>query len=472
MTARRVLALVLAASAMGVVLPTVADAASVAYVDNGEVWVSNLDGSRKIKLADPVVNSDGDTETWLDVAASDSGRIVAVRNKPGRNGQFNWFKIWEPDLSSTVEGPLNAKSGWTIYIYPLSLDITADGSTLVYGFSNSGSCCPISYARGTYVRPATNSVFDPIDIPGQTWPTLNGGRVVSASGSTVSIQKPGTTYGYRPEDFDPWFTLNPPANTDLHRTDTAANGKVVAFELETRDPGSSNVTAGTVSLAPIGSLDPAALPDFAKGCDVASAGPAAEVSLGQDATRFAWVDGGGLKVAGIPDFSGVDACTLTAPAVVISATGRHPSIRPTDLPAPASTPPPGGTTTTPGGTTTTPGGTTPPPGTTTAPLAATLPTRATVAALKGTGLAVKVTVKQAGRVTAKGSVPGTRVGRRSKTPVVVATGAATATKAGTITIKLKLSKAFRKRAKKLKGTKLTVRITQGTRTVTRTLTLR
>ena len=109
----------------------------MAYIDNGEVWLSSLDGAQKVRLAAPVVNGEGDTEKWLAVAQSDSGRIVAARNKPGRMSQFSWFKVWEPNGSSTVEGPLNAPTGWTSYTYPLGFDITADGAHMVYGYSNT-----------------------------------------------------------------------------------------------------------------------------------------------------------------------------------------------------------------------------------------------------------------------------------------------------------------------------------------------
>ena len=77
-------AVLLAAVVAGVLTPAVADAASVAYVDNGEVWLASLDGAKKARLATPVVNSAGETENWMDIAQSDGGRIVAVRNKPGR----------------------------------------------------------------------------------------------------------------------------------------------------------------------------------------------------------------------------------------------------------------------------------------------------------------------------------------------------------------------------------------------------
>ena len=71
-----------------------AGAASIAYIDGGEVWLSSLDGAQKTRLATHVVNPSGETEKWLAVAASDNGRIVAARNFPGRNSGFSWFKAW------------------------------------------------------------------------------------------------------------------------------------------------------------------------------------------------------------------------------------------------------------------------------------------------------------------------------------------------------------------------------------------
>src|SRR3954447_25111064 len=201
--APRLAALAVLLTAAAVATPAVADAASVAYVDKGEVWLASLDGAKKARVASPVVNSAGETETWQDVAQSDGGRIVAVRNKPGRISNFSWFKIWEPDGSSTVEGPLNASPGWSQYVYPLGFDITADGKHLVYGFSNSSGCCPITFQTGIYARPATNSSLSPINVTGQQYPTLLGSRIIGASGGVVSVQRTASsTYG---PDFDPWL---------------------------------------------------------------------------------------------------------------------------------------------------------------------------------------------------------------------------------------------------------------------------
>ena len=44
--------------------PGAAGAASIAYIDGGDVWLSSLDGQQKVRLAAPVVNAVGNTETW------------------------------------------------------------------------------------------------------------------------------------------------------------------------------------------------------------------------------------------------------------------------------------------------------------------------------------------------------------------------------------------------------------------------
>src|SRR5829696_4331504 len=102
---RRTIALAIAVIAALVVVaaaPGAAGAASIAYIDGGDVWLSSLDGTQKVRLATPVVNAGGETEKWLAVGASDGGRIVAVRNVPGRQASFSWFKVWEPNGTSTV----------------------------------------------------------------------------------------------------------------------------------------------------------------------------------------------------------------------------------------------------------------------------------------------------------------------------------------------------------------------------------
>jgi hypothetical protein len=448
-------AVLLATLVAAVLTPAAAEAASVAYVDKGEVWLASLDGTKKVRLAKPVVNSSGETENWIDIAQSDGGRIVAVRNKPGRIANFSWFKIWEPNGTSTVEGPLNAPGGWTTYVYPLGFDITANGSHLVYGYSNSSSCCPITFARGTYVRPATNSVLNPIDNSSQTHPSLFGSRIISLEDSStpkvINVQDADSGNPYSTA-FTPWLDTTG-VMLDLEGVDVAANGRLLALGFETWNGGTQ--TVGKIAVIAIQGVDQAPVFPAAVDCFLPASGIARDASLAPDAKTIAWKDGGGVKVAGSPS-TAADPCVMGSPPVVLSATGEHPSIGGANVAAflPKSTTPP------------------PPTGGTPDDLVVTLPAKITAKALRRSrGVKVKVAVSGPGRVSIKGTVPARRLGRKGK-PVVVVTGKGLAAAAGTVTIRLRLNAVGRKRVRKLKGARLTLRIAQGSRTAKKTVRLR
>jgi len=437
-------AVLLAAVVAAIAAPAAAGAASVAYVDNGEVWLSSLDGSQKVRLAGHVVNGSGETEKWLAVAASDSGRIVAVRNFPGRIASFSWFKVWEPDGTSTVEGPLNAPSGWTIYVYPLGFDVTADGKHMVYGYSNNSSCCPITFAQGTYVRPVTNSVLPPIVTSGQEEPTLFGSRLIAHSGTTVNAQTAAsTTYG---SDFTPWLDVSG-VGLELRRTDVAANGQLAALEFEQWNGGTQ--TVGKIAVLATQGVDQP--PTFAVDCFLPATGIAQDVSLSADAKRIAWTDDQGLKVAGTPA-SAADPCVLTAPAIVISPTASQGAIGGANVTSFVQTAPPA-----------------PPPTGSAAPVAA-APKRVKLKTL-AKGVPIKVKVAGAGKVRLSGTVPA-KVLRRKGKPVVVATGSAIALQAGTVTVKLRLTAAGRKKRKRLRGARMTLRVSHAGLTATKRVRLR
>jgi hypothetical protein len=433
-------------------LAPAAGAASIAYIDRGEVWLSSLDGKQKVRLATPVVNGAGQTEKWLAVAASDSGRIVAARNVPGRISRFSWFKVWEPNGTSTVEGPLNAPAGWTVYVYPLGFDVTADGRHMVYGYSNSSSCCPISFAEGTYVRPVTNSALDPIVISGQQEPTLFGSRVIAHEGATLNVQTTAATpYG---TDFTPWLDVSA-TGLELRRTDLAANGRLAALELEQWSGGSQ--TIGRIAVVATQGVDQP--PTFAVDCFVPASGVAKEASLSADATRIAWKDDQGLKVAGAPT-TAADPCALTSPPVVISPTASQGAIGGANvaafLPAPPPARPPAGG---------------PPPTGGAAPVV-TVPRKVTRTALaRAKGVPIKVKVARAGKVKISGTVPA-RILRRRGRPIIVATGSATAKRAGTVRVRVRLTAAARKQRKRLKGARMTLRVSQGRLSTTTRVRLR
>ena len=432
-----------------------AGAASIAYVDGGDVWLSSLDGQQKVRLATPVVNGAGETEKWLAVAASDNGRIVAARNVPGRIARFSWFKVWEPNGTSTVEGPLNAPSGWAAYVYPLGFDVTADGNHMVYGYSNSGFCCPMSFAQGTYVRPVTNSPLDPIEVSGEH-PTLFGSRMIAGTGATVGVQ--GTSAPPYGTDFTPWIDVSA-SGLDLRRTDVAANGQLAAIELEQWSGGSQ--TIGKIGVVATQGVDQP--PTFAVDCFLPASGVATDASLSPDATRIAWTDDDGLRVAGAPT-TAADPCALTSPPVVISPTASQGAIGGADVAAflPTSAQPP----------TTGPLPTTGPPSTGGGAPVATVPRRVTTRALasaKGVPILVKVT--RAGKIKISGTVPARTLSRRGG-PVVVAIGSKTAERAGTVTVRLRLTAAARRKRNRLKGARMTLRVSHGGLSTTKRLTLR
>jgi hypothetical protein len=442
--------LLLAAVMAAIAIPAVANAASVAYVDKGEVWLASLDGSKKVRLAKPVVNSAGDTEEWLDVAQSDGGRIVAVRNKPGRMSSFSWFKIWEPDGRSVVEGPLNAPGGWVVYVYPLGFDITANGSHLVYGYSNTSACCPTQLGRGTYVRPATNSSLAPIVTSGQTSPSLFGSRIIALDGAVIDVQDADAGNPYT-NTFTPWLDTSA-VGFDLEGVDIAANGRLAALGFETWNGGTQ--TVGKIAVLAIQGVDQPFTVPAAVDCVLPAAGIARDASLAPDAGTIAWKDGGGVKVARTPS-TAADPCVMGSTPIVLSPTAAHPSIGGANVAAFLPK--------TPGG----PAG----PGAA-APLVVKLPAKVRAKALAASrGVAVKVTVGGPGKVSVRGTVPARRLGRRGK-PVLVATGKRVARAAGTVTIRVRLTTTGRKRVRRLKGARLTLRITQGSLKATKVVRLR
>jgi hypothetical protein len=464
-----------------------AHAAGVAYIQTepgksyGQVVVASLDGQTKVQLSP--TPTDPPDERWLDVAQGDGGQIIGVRNVPGRQGQFATFAIWQPDGTLTDQGPLQNISGYSVNVLPLSVDITPDGKSMVYGYSNSRFTTQYEFAQGFVPQSvATRSSGTPLNTSGQEWPTLAGRRVVSISGGTISVQDDATSNPYA-GTFTPWLSV--PAPYTGRRTDVAANGRVAAVELYSGD-------VERIGMFPITGLGGAISP-VDHDCFLPTAGNGKEVSLLQDGTRVAYVDDGGVRVAPVTDFAGlVTDCAPTTP-VTIDPAGRHPSLGPIDVvaiknartppppPPPATTP--GGTTTTPGGTTTTPGGTTTTPGgtlpTTDPQPAAKAPTVTVAASAKAATLGtpagdpVTVSVAKAGKVTLALTVSSKTLGQAGKAKtIVLATGTGTAKARGRLSVKLKATAAGRRVLKKLKGKTLRLRITFGGRTTTKTVKLR
>jgi hypothetical protein len=88
-----------------------------------------------------------------------------------------------------------------------------------------------------------------------------------------------------------------------------------------------------------------------------------------------------------------------------------------------------------------------------------------------TGLTLKLTVPARGKVTVTGSVTPKTLGLKGKRAIVVATGSATATKAGKLSLHLKLNATGRKYRTRLKGATIVLQIKQRKKTTTKRVKL-
>lgn len=296
---------------------TAAEAASVAYIDKGGVWVSSLNGKQKRRVA----GKTKDGRRWQELAQADNGRILAVRRPPKKMSTINSFTLWGPTGKRIYQGNLGWEPGWTSYAYPLSLDLTANGRNVVYGYSVMKYGYPVSQLQeGTYVAYADRpGIVNPFKISGEKWPTLAGNRLVTGSSdSLVSVQD---RTGQPPfsDSFTPWLNLDP-QGAELHRVDVAANGRLAGVELMMWD-------GGTVSDGGIVMVRTASLGGTATGsCLLPTRGIATQVSIAQDGSSVAWHDQRGVVVSGAPVFGSSTTCGLKRKAAVISKTATYPSI--------------------------------------------------------------------------------------------------------------------------------------------------
>jgi hypothetical protein len=431
----------IAAALACLVVAAPAAATQVSYIDGGEIWVSTLDGSQKRNLSGPA----DAPRKWTEQTQSDGGAVLGVQREPGKMGNLNATRLWGADGGVLGNGSLTAKPGRTSYAYPTSLDLTPDGKTVVYGYSNwSGFGLNTTYEFGTYAEGSTNWYVEPFDLGGGAVSgTLVGNRVVAASGTTVVYQSPSGQPPYN-DEFAGWYN----AGGYIWRTDMAANATIAATEVG--DDGSRQV-----AMIPFPSLG-AALPSDGSDCLLPAQGDPKQVSISQDGTTMAWQDDRGVVVAGTPVWfpsAAVSTCNLSRAPVVISATGSMPSLGPSTVATPPVTPPTTTTTTT----TTTP--TTPTTPTPTTPKTA-APKVSLAKTVKASSLAKGVTAKVT--VAAAGTVKvAVKLGTKT-----VATGSAKAKKAGTVSVKLKATKAYAKKLRSLRKRTVTIAVTANGRTTT------
>lgn len=424
------IAVVTAVAIVALLAATGAQAASVAYIDGNEVWVSTADGATKLRLS----AGEGD---WREVAQSDNGYIVGTRRESGKIANLASFTVWDPTGKMIHFGPLAGNSNGS-NAYPLSLDITPDGGLIVYGYSRLVYGFPTSQLyTGHYLLPsATRSapVPEPYSNSNARWPTLVGERIVGTPDQqTVAVQDTGGTGS---TTFVPWFNYSA-GGYEVYRTDVSATGTITASELVIGD-------AKTLALGKYQSLGGAYVDDCFLGTDTT----VRDVSISQDATEFAWHDAGGVKVAGVPNFNGAATCVLTRAPLTISPTGSYPSMGPFNVTSAISSP-------------------------VFKPQLPGTPSSFKISALLKKGAVVKITSRNGGKAKITLSVKPKTVGKRGRKPIVIASASGDVP-AGEVVkqIKLKLNRKGKSLKKKLKGKRATLTVTIGGQSTSKTVKLK
>ena len=306
-------------------------AAGVAYIEDGQVWVASLDGQAKVQLSP--TPTDPPDEKWIDVAQGDGGQVIGVRNVPGRQGQFATFAVWQPDGTLTDQGPMQNISGYSVNVLPLSVDLTPDGKSMVYGYSDSRYDFGSGYQlqEGFVVQSvSTRASGTPFDVKGPAVADPRGqARRRDGLGNRCRARE---RHGVRA--VQPVQRLRPVAH-GRRRVQGAAHRRRRQREARRRgalpaNPGSSDDLQERIALFPVAAFGGPITPTDSD-CFLATTGKGKEVgTLLQDATRVAYVDDGGVKIAPVPALGPVVTdCPATTPVTISAAAATPRSARST-----------------------------------------------------------------------------------------------------------------------------------------------
>jgi hypothetical protein len=409
--------ILLVAFLLALLAPAAANADSIVYIDQGNVWSATPDGARKVQLT----TGGG----WHSPTQADDGTIAAVQ---GAGPIQVMARDGRPIRTITTEMAPSSNGG-VFEPRPQDLSFSPDGTKIAYSYY-SFSCPPGSSCgaqRSTFYTDATTATpiatyGNQFGVSNPEWVTNTRTLVFGGYGRQVSIDDLG------PGDYShvPWMV----PDGDMGDGEITRDGKRLAV---TSDYGENTRLSFFAVTGDVTSGAPPAYPEWA--CSMTNPDPNfADPSWAPDGAGIAWQSSKGIEVSRFTVF-GPGQCEAPND-LLLTATGSEPDWGPADTPAAAFTPSSEPTPTTP------------------AAAKITL-SKATAKALRK-GLAVKVSVPAAGKLTLVASVKGRKV----------ASGKATAKKAGTITVKL--SKVHRS----LRGKTLTFKLTVNSTTVTKSLKVR
>lgn len=429
------IALLVTAASLAAAEPT--GAATVAYTDGGNLMLASPDGAHKLQLT----SDGGPGDPWYGAAQSADGSTVAAKLQTfegdKRRPVLHHFSASDGTVQAANVMPVS--SGAIAAVYPIGVDVDDAGTTVAFGYSY----CPIAGCGDrrygywlTFADPGPGNPSNPQGSSGPISPSFYGNRIVSSDTYKIMVQEPANapfTDGHQ------GWILPGNAGARFWAAEVAPGVRQVAIEYTYQDQSGVVIASGDGQLGGQTQLS----------CLLPTAAGAQDVSYSPDATLIAWQDADGVRVAGAPDLAKPpgpdDACVLSAPATLISATGADPNLGGGDVAAKLAARASGGRS---AGGAGGPGGgggagATPPsqPARGSATITLSAPARARLAK----GVAVRVTVPGAGRVTAS-------LTRKRK---LVASGSARAARAGTLTVKLR---ATRNATRSMRGKTLALRV--------------
>jgi hypothetical protein len=467
----RLLASLALAAVLALCAAAPAGAASVAYIDDHNLWLSSPDGSQKFQM------TQGGTEdaSWNFPSQGPDGKtVVAHRDTFDGGSKRPVLYLYGADGKLITANVMPVYAGATAPVYPIGLDMDWHSNAVAYGYSYCGFACQSVY-RGYWLTFSDNQGAYPSDPQGQSDaynPTFYGTRVVSSdSGGNIFVQ-PDVAEAPFTNSYQGWI-----GHADgyfLSRAEVSPAQNMVAIEWSRSADGAEGIVVarhqGTVPS------------DISDACDVPVVGPSDSLTFSPDGTQMAWHDAEGVKVAGVPNLdAGTSTCALTAPPRVISPTGRMPAYGGADVGAIIGAAGGGAQGTGSGsgsgsGSPSSGGGSTGAGGTTAPKLKLRLAGKATRAAF-AKGITIKVTAARAGRIDGSAGVPAkvarklhlnagagaARIASRgvaASATVVVARGHTSAKRGQTVKLRLRPTAAAKRAASRMRKVVLTVKVGQ------------